>query len=225
MKEILINHFLNYEFLYIFLFCSISFFIISIFIKNSITRKVLILFFSIFFTLFLFEFGLFFFMDQYNWVPDYTKFFEVSRKYDIVKQREILLFNEKKNILHRIITKENDNNEENNIEKKYIGKGYKKIYDTFFSVYLNGLGLLRYTKSNSNGDKIYVFLGCSFTFGSCLEDTQTLPYYFSMLNKFESNVINFGRCGKGTNYALNVLNSDLLDDFTGKVKMSFFMVL
>ena len=172
MKQIVFN----YEFIFIFFICFILFLLISIFIKQKIIKKILFFLFSLFFMLFAFEFVLAFFMEQYDFVPNYIKFFNVSREYDIVHQREILLLNAKKNKFHRITMKINDNNEEN-IEKKYIEKGYEKIYDTSFSAYLNGLGLLRYTKSNPIGVKTYVFLGCSFTFGSSLEDNETLPYY------------------------------------------------
>ena len=62
MKEIIINHFLNYEFMYIFLFCSLIFLFVSIFVKKEIIKKISMFLFAIFFILSCFELVLSFFM-------------------------------------------------------------------------------------------------------------------------------------------------------------------
>jgi hypothetical protein len=83
---------------------------------------------------------------------------------------------------------------------------------------------LRYTQSNLDAQKISVSLGGSFPFGSCLDDKETLPYYFSELNNFDANILNLGCGAKGSNYTLNMLNSEIIDGFTDKNrKVTYFV--
>ncbi len=219
MKELIINHFLDYEFVYIFLFCSIIFLLLSVFVKHQIIRKVFILFFSIFFVLFSFELILSFFMEKNELTHKNEELFVMPNKQDIVHKREVFLLNEKNNMSHRLISEKKGEIER--IKKEYLRKGYKVFYDNTFSLYSNGL---RYTKSNIDAEKIYVFLGGSFTFGSCLDDKETLPYYFSELNNFDANILNLGCGAKGSNYTLNMLNSEIIDGFTDKNrKVTYFV--
>lgn len=217
MKEIIINHFLNYEFIYIFLFCSVIFLLISIFVKQKIIRKISILFFSIFFVLFCFELILFFLFGQCAIVEKEINVLKAPIKDKFTYEKEIFLVNTKTGSTHRLIFDKNDEIEKE--LKKYIKMGYEKNYDNIFSLYSNGL---RYTKANPQGKKTYIFLGGSFTFGSCLGDNETLPYYFSELNKFNANVLNLGRGSKGSNYTLNILNSEVINSLVDKDKQITF---
>ena len=105
-------------------------------------------------------------------------------------------------------------------EKFLSKKQYKIIYDVDYSM----LGkFFRYTKGNIFSENAYVFLGCSFTFGDGLNDDQTLPYYFSKLNSFNANVLNFGVVGKSTNFGLNIFNTGLMDKYLGKLQNIHFI--
>ncbi|MDD5021226.1 MAG: hypothetical protein PHR82_03695 [Endomicrobiaceae bacterium] len=84
------------------------------------------------------------------------------------------------------------------------------VYDVYETRYQNGF---RYTKSDLGADKEYIFLGCSFTYGVGLEDTQTLPYIFSKKLNYKYGVLNCGVSGSGSNTALNMLKSDILKFF------------
>lgn len=66
----------------------------------------------------------------------------------------------------------------------------------------------RVTKGNEESDEAYVFMGCSFTFGSYLSDHQTLPYYFSELHGFGKRVINLAIGGNGPHHSLRDLELD-----------------
>lgn len=219
MKELIINHFLNYEFVYVFLFCSIIFLLIAMFAACKVIKKISIIVCSLFFILFAFEFVLSLFMEKCIFANKNEELFVMPNKHDIFYQGEIFLWNEKNNRSHRIISQKKDEIERTT--KEYLNKGYKILYDNKFSLYSNGL---RYTKSNANGENVYVFLGGSFTFGSCVGDEETLPYYFSELNRFDANVLNLGCGSKGSNYTLNMLNSEIIDGFTDKNrKVTYFV--
>ena len=185
MKEIIIKFFLDYEFVFVFLLCSIIFLLISIFIRQKTIRRISILLFSVFLVLFLFELVLSFFMEKCTFIPKDESLFNIPKEQNISSKREVFLLNETNNLSKRIIS---DNKDEiDRVKKEYLSKGYKVFYDNKLSLYSNGL---RYTKANANGEKKYVFLGGSFTFGSCLDDKETLPYYFSELNHFDANILN-----------------------------------
>ena len=64
----------------------------------------------------------------------------------------------------------------------------------------------RFCKSNKNAKVTYVFMGCSMVFGIGLEDDETLPYYFSKILNFNSNVINIGYPEGAIYLKINKLN-------------------
>ena len=150
-------------------------------------------------------------MEKCTFAPKDEYLFNIPKEQNISSEREIFLLNETNNMSKRIISDNKD--ETDRLKKEYLSKGYKVFYDNKLSLYSNGL---RYTKTNTNGEKKYIFLGGSFTFGSCLDDKETLPYYFSELNNFDVNILNLGFGAKGSNYALNMLNSEIIDGFIGK---------
>ncbi|MCC6369480.1 MAG: hypothetical protein IT236_00600 [Bacteroidia bacterium] len=80
--------------------------------------------------------------------------------------------------------------------------------------------------SKASAKKKVWFLGCSFTFGDGLNDTETLPYYFNEYSGGSFNVTNLGFSGYGTHQALqstelNILNSEYNKGDTGIVVYSF----
>jgi hypothetical protein len=213
MKETILNHFLDYEFVYVFLFCFLFFLLISMFATCKVVKKISIVLCSLFLVLFLFELGFSFFMEKCFFVPRNDELFKMPKGQNIILAREVFLLNEKNNMSKMILSDNKDEIYKNT--KEYLSKGYKIFYDNNFSLYSNGL---RYTKSNINGENIYVFLGGSFTVGAYVDDKETLPYYFSELNNFDANVLNLGYGAKGSNYTLNMLNSEIIDGFVGENK-------
>ena len=83
--------------------------------------------------------------------------------------------------------------------------------------------LFRYTQSNLNSQDGFVFIGCSFTYGVGLDDKETLPYYFSQLYNFDKFVINCSMGGRGTNFAFNIMESDIVYKFNKDVKIKYFI--
>ena len=196
MKEIIINHFLNYEFVYIFLFCFIIFLLISVFFKQKILRKISVLISSICFILFCFEFILSFIMI----LPQTKSFRFYMDKIDgnIYVQKEIEFFDE------------NNKKYKYKIDMQYFDeKDYDKcsfIFNQNYSVYSNNF---RVTKCNNESEDVFLFLGCSFVFGDGIGDDETLPYCFSQLFDFKKNVINCGVSANSSNTALNILNNEI----------------
>ncbi|MDD3065402.1 MAG: hypothetical protein PHI20_03085 [Endomicrobiaceae bacterium] len=89
--------------------------------------------------------------------------------------------------------------------------------------YKNGF---RYTKGNKNSKESYVFLGCSYTYGDALNHNETLPYYFSKLMNFQKNILNCGVCSRGSNTALNILNSNIIEKtIPDTIVKHFFYIL
>lgn len=203
MKELIINHFFNYEFIYIFLFCFFMFLSLSMFIKQKIIRKISILFVSLFFSLFVFETALSLFTEKFEETKVDNKILNIVHSKEIIKYRNIRFLDKKTN---RKIFFTNDNIDEkfldNNRFIKYIDAEYSRYKNTSF----------RYTKCNEQSKETYAFLGCSFTFGDGLNDDETLPYYFSKSFDFKCNVLNYGLQGKSSNSALNILNIGLPKD-------------
>ncbi len=213
MKEILINYFLNYEFLYIFLFCFIIFLSISILIKQKLIKKIAILLFSIFFVLFVFEFALSFFMPlpQINFSKDYINTVVPN---SIGKLRDIKLLCKDKE--YRFF------NEDINFDKF---ENYSLVFDVSYSKYSN---YFRVTECNNSSNNTYIFLGCSFIFGTAINDDETLPYYFSKLYNFNENIINCGTSGKSTNTSLNIIRSNLFKFLThndSKIEHFFYSLI
>lgn len=213
MKEILINHFLNYEFLYIFLFCFIIFLLISVLIKKELIKKIAILLLSISFMLLFFEFILSFFMPfaQIKFSKDYINTIipnNIERARDIkllCKNKEYRFFNENINF---------DNFE-----------NYSLVFDVFYSRYTN---YFRFTKCNNSSNDTYIFFGCSFIFGAGVNDNETLPYYFSELYNFDENILNCGVSGKSTNTSLNIIQNDIfkfLINNNSKIEHVFYSLI
>ena len=73
MNELSITHFLNYEFVYIFLLCLIASLFVSIFIEQKAIKKIAVMLFAVFFVLFSFELILSFFMETVK--SDYRPYF------------------------------------------------------------------------------------------------------------------------------------------------------
>ena len=188
----MINHFFEYEFVYVFFFCSIAFLIISMFVKFKAIKKITILLFSLFFVLSCFEFILSFFMIKIDSIYHKSHIFDKGFS-NIIKQKHIKIWDNGK------LLEVNDNN---------INK-YKNCYIVFNSEYSLYPNEFRFTKCNEESEDIYVFLGCSFLFGAGMNDDETLPYFFSKKFNFTKNVINCGVSGESTNTALNIINNNV----------------
>ncbi|MDD3053492.1 MAG: hypothetical protein PHG84_03710 [Endomicrobiaceae bacterium] len=106
-----------------------------------------------------------------------------------------------------------------NIDFELKNDSNKLIAESKYSIFTNGF---RQTACNLNAEKTYVFLGCSFTFGEFLNDNETLPYNFSKLLNFESNVLNCGVRGHGTNRTLSILNSGIINRINNNAKVEHF---
>lgn len=79
------------------------------------------------------------------------------------------------------------------------------LFDSAVSI--NEYGF-RETRGNPDSDEVYIFLGCSLTFGYGLSDDQTMPHYFSEALNFEKRVINLAVSGYGVHQALRELETD-----------------
>ena len=214
MKEIIVKHFLDYEFVYIFLLSSILFLLISMFIKQRLIKKILVLSFSIFFVLFVFEFGLSFFTKQYYEDKWDSKILNVKHS-PLLKENIEIGFVDKE-------TKEKKFFVNENIDTKFLNKDkFIKFYNMHCSIYENTR--FRYTQCNEKSKDSYIFLGCSFTFGDGLNDDETLPYFFSKVYNFKQNIINYGISGKSFNSALSILKTDLLENI--KYKHFFYSLI
>ncbi len=209
------EHFFKYEFVYIFLFFGFVFLICSAFFKNINIKSVCLLFVSIFFCLSLCELVLY----------SSQQVRSLNKPQSFISDKPIFL----DEIYHRrmICLKDSDNREHmyrfaNNIKMENIIKQekYTIIYDVNCSFFSNGF---RYTECNYDSNDIYVFLGCSFTFGVGLNDGETLPYCFSKLKKFKSNVLNFSLPSKGSVSAINILNSNVVEQFVGEKHVKYFI--
>ena len=207
MKEAILNNFFNYEFIYIFLFCSVLCILVSIFIKQQIIRKISILFFSIFFIFFLFEYYLSFsknnFFDYCNIQKKHKLYIPNKENKQIVKA---CYLQDKK-----LKTIEEHYGDMSFIDrnKNFYLDNYDIVFDGEYTVYGNSYGCFRYTLCDENSKEAYIFLGCSFTYGDGCNDNETVSYYFSKKFDFKKNVINLGLPGRSSNTALNILNNDV----------------
>jgi len=217
MKEVIINHFLDYEFVYVFLFFSLFFLLISIFVMRKTIKKIAMVLFAIFIVLFFFEI-----------VCSYIvlKFENSSFDYDTIN----LNFSKKElTYIEDIRFKDKKHNETfsfdkqvNTEDKFYNNENFHLVYSKKYSVYKNNRHF-RYTNCNEKSKDTYVFLGCSFVFGNGVNDDETLPYYFSNILNFKYNVLNCGLSGKSSNSALNILEVGL--DKNLKYKHFFFSLI
>lgn len=216
MKRTLIIHFLNYEFVYIFLLISIIFLLISVFVKREIIRKILMIIFSIFFVFSVFEYMLSFKMGRFMPIDDFCTFNKINSNKKFSLEERGFVNHKNSKIIYFV-----GNNKYSDIDFK----NKKIIYDIKYSVYNNGF---IYTKNNSLSQQTYIFLGCSFTFGEGLNDNETLPYKFSEIYNFEKNIINCGVKAKSINTTLSILNSEVfspLMDKNSNIKYFFYSLI
>ena len=94
-----------------------------------------------------------------------------------------------------------------------ISKYKDIVFNVIYEIYCN---TFRYTKGDINSNDAIVFLGCSVVFGHGIPDDQTLPYYLSEKYDFKYNVLNCAVGGMGTNLALNIINSNIINKFVKK---------
>lgn len=202
----------DYLFVYIFSFGCLIFLAMSFYFKKRFLKNICLVLFSVFSVLCFFEIVLAFQMDVFRYSdPD----------------KELADEREKFYIQHKIYIEENDRQKKRYVFKEEAEKDlflskkqYNKIYDVNYSVFGT---FFRYTKGNLFSKNAYIFLGCFFTFGEGLNDDQTLPYYFSKMMRFKSNVLNCGMIGRSTNFSLNILNSNLIDRYAGRTKNKHFI--
>ena len=216
MREIISNVLFNYEFVCVFLSCSIIFLLISILIKKQIVRKMSIVLFSVSLILFAFELSLSFFMLSPN-IENFRFYINnIDGNTYVIKEIEYFDKNNKK---HKRRLME----QEFNI-KDYTDCNF--IFNQNYSLYGNDF---RVTKCNNNSEEVFLFLGCSFTFGDALDDFSTLPYNFSKLYNFEKNIINCGVQSVSTNSVLNIINNELflplINNKNSKIKHCFYSLI
>lgn len=213
----MINHFLNYEFVYLFLFLFLFFAFIGLLIKNKIIKKISLLFFAIFYSLFFMEFILSFFMPAPTMIYNKGCLYKINDRTTHICRD--LKYVDKNGMILRF-----DGDIFNDL-KFTESESCSLVYDKNYTEYYNGF---RYTKCNEKSDETYLFFGCSFTFGTAVDDNETLPYYFSEKFNFEKNVINCGVGGQATNTALNILNNDVFENLIpekSKVKHCFYTLI
>ena len=237
MKELITNHFFNYEFVYVFLFCGLIFLFVSIFARKNIIKKILLFLFSMFFSLFCFEFGLSFFVPAFKVNPDYRYMSHYDRN-NIKIQRQVhfvpkldamdgldICEEQKATPEDAYLSKDmNSYKWEKDVDVNKFND-YIFVFDKTYFCYDNNF---RFTKCDISSEESYVFLGCSYVFGYGLNNDETLPYYFSKLFDFKVNVINCGVQAKSTNSALNILNNDIflpLINKNSKIKYFFCSVM
>ncbi len=84
---------------------------------------------------------------------------------------------------------------------------------------------LRRTPGNPVGDTV-LFFGCSVTFGTGLNDDETLPYFVSQQTGHRFNVRNFAFGGYGPHQMLRALENGLPPDvISGRVRRAFYVAL
>jgi hypothetical protein len=71
----------------------------------------------------------------------------------------------------------------------------------------------RYTKANKEAKDLYVFMGCSFTYGEGLNDNETFAYKFSEKFGFSKDVVNISFHGWGGHNVLAQLQSQKFKDY------------
>ena len=87
-------------------------------------------------------------------------------------------------------------------KSKKIASDGSLIYDVKYVIDKSGF---RKTETNFNSTKNINFYGCSFTFGEGLNQSETLPSYFS--ESFpDYKINNFGVHGWGVNHAVNIID-------------------
>ncbi len=204
MLEQLINHFSKYEFVYIFIFVALSFLVLSVVIKKQALKIIFMFLFSVFFAVTVVEYLL---------SLDMMSLSRQSQRKNIER-----ICVDCKNVSELKINKyaryDINGKQYQYLDTKVVENIINKIFlrNVYETQYPNGF---RYTKNDFNKQIEYIFFGCSFVYGLGLEDNQTLPYFFSLLND-DAGVLNCGVIGSGTNTILNILQSNVLDKFIEK---------
>lgn len=207
----LINFLNVYPYVYIFFVCFLLCLGMIFIVKKNIVRKLFLSFSAFFFMIFLIEFILSFYL-----FPVATKPIELYNKTSTyfpakgtMYQVSEILLNDGSRQWFRVDTNylklRNDFISEKNI-----------VFEAIYTIDENGL---RYTKSDINSNETYLFTGCSFVFGACVNDDQTLPYYFSKALGFSKKIINAGQDSRGINRALSFLKSNFFDHIVEKSKV------
>lgn len=205
--EIITEHFLIYQFVYIFFLISLIFIISAMFIRSKRLKLTCLVIFAVFIAMGLSE-----------WVL-------LSQKKDIKLPMEFPedIFSAESKTLHqqRQIHVTNANEQKRKYDNRPPNNDETVIYDSICTIYPNRF---RYTKCNLNSDENYIFLGCSFVFGDGLNDDQTLPYYFSKLMNFEKNILNCGIPGRSSNSATSILESDIINHFVNQDSQTKYII-
>ena len=89
--------------------------------------------------------------------------------------------------------------------KKYHGDTL--LYDVIYSIDANGLRT--HPPSDNEPTSSVLFLGCSYTFGSGVQDAETMPFFFQQLSKGCFKAINLGYEGYGPHQMLAILEHEL----------------
>ncbi len=200
-------HFLNYEFGYIFLLCSLIFLIFSFLIKIKALKKTCIIFFSFFLSLTFVELILSLYMQKPQMEKKENYIYKLEN-FTTHQVREIKLIDGKGNMSAFY-----------NSDGSSDFGGCQKIYDVCYTMFGNGF---RYTKCDYKSKEAYVFLGCSFVFGAGVNDNETLPYFFSEETSFKSNVLNCGCISKASSTSINILQNDTIGEFLKDVEIKHF---
>lgn len=89
------------------------------------------------------------------------------------------------------------------VEAQRITKAGFNIYNVKYTIDAKSR---RLTKTNSTAQKSIILLGCSLTFGTGVNDSETFPFYLSQLRP-DSNIYNLGIYSAGANDILDDLRS------------------
>ncbi|WP_417909094.1 hypothetical protein [Candidatus Electronema sp. PJ] len=89
-------------------------------------------------------------------------------------------------------------------------RGKETVCDVTYTI--NADGLRDTPSSNNNSDKCLLFFGCSFAFGECLNDQETLPYFMGNELPGKYKILNFGFQGYGPHQMLAALETGIVDN-------------
>lgn len=109
-----------------------------------------------------------------------------------------------------------------NIKAKVEGYFKKRlIYNVTYTI---NDDYLRVTpSSNEKSDKCVLFFGCSYTFGSGLNDDETLPYYLGEKSEQKYRIYNFGFPGYGPHQMLATLEQRNIKEMLHGCKETIIM--
>lgn len=111
------------------------------------------------------------------------------------------------------------------INRKKIKRG-RLVFDANYTIDKNHLRITRTTNYKNNAESI-LFMGCSFTYGTGLQDNQSLPYVFNLKTNDKFNVYNFGFSNYGAHQMLAILENDIEKKsiINNKVKYVFYQAI